>query len=519
MSPWKSRWSRVRLVKTATSKAQPWTRFEGERVGGRPRARRGGSPRPPSRGSSACRSDASGVVRTASARRSPIRYSTVPRSPPSVRPRAARRRPGRLVVVLPLVPVMPTSSSERAGSPRTRRRERSARASASVADAEPGALGLRRGRGGTATAPFLRAALDEAVPVGREARDGHEERAGGAAARVVGHVGDSPARDRRAAPRPRQPGQLAERRHRTTLDGVGSLRRPREHARHPRLDLRPRIGALGDDVAGPVAADDQPPPRGERGGLPRRSGPRRSIMRPGSAVGGIHRAARPGPAAVGRGSTCGLYGTVRRTRPGSSGGTARSWSACSPIAGEDRRGHVAALVAAPRGAVERDEHHERRGAWRGRSRRTTRRGRPSSSGPKHRPSAPFRSSPPPRSPAMAARLPVPSRTTAAHQLGEHVDRRRVDDAAHRDRLELPDDSPARVLDPAHDQRLHEVAAVGDRAHGDGHLQRRDARPPGRRTSTGATARSTSRAASGGRRPRRAARCRWERRSRSRARSG
>ena len=50
MSPWKSRWSRVRLVKTATSNAQPWTRFSSSECDETSSTAWRAAARPPSRG-------------------------------------------------------------------------------------------------------------------------------------------------------------------------------------------------------------------------------------------------------------------------------------------------------------------------------------------------------------------------------------------------------------------------------------------------------------------------------------
>ena len=67
--------------------------------------------------SSACSSGASGVVKPVLIDSSPISVATVPISP-HVRPAASRpARTKNVVVVLPLVPVTPRTSSSPLGSP------------------------------------------------------------------------------------------------------------------------------------------------------------------------------------------------------------------------------------------------------------------------------------------------------------------------------------------------------------------------------------------------------------------
>ncbi len=80
MSPWKSRWSRLRLVNTARSKQTPSTRprlsawLETSRVTAL-------APRWAITARVACRSGASGVVRVAGRTSSPIWVATVPITP------------------------------------------------------------------------------------------------------------------------------------------------------------------------------------------------------------------------------------------------------------------------------------------------------------------------------------------------------------------------------------------------------------------------------------------------------
>ncbi len=116
MSAWKSRWSSDRLVNAPTVNSIPPTRpiasawletsiatFV--------------APRSRMTASSACVSGASGVVKPVLMASSPMRVATVPIRP-LVRPAAcnpARRK--NVVVVLPLVPVTPSTSSSPLGSP------------------------------------------------------------------------------------------------------------------------------------------------------------------------------------------------------------------------------------------------------------------------------------------------------------------------------------------------------------------------------------------------------------------
>jgi hypothetical protein len=75
------------------------------------------TPRSAAAASMACRSVASGVVRTLSTTRSPSRVSTVPISP-VVRPAARSPDSTRYAVeVLPAVPVIPIIVSRAVGSP------------------------------------------------------------------------------------------------------------------------------------------------------------------------------------------------------------------------------------------------------------------------------------------------------------------------------------------------------------------------------------------------------------------
>ena len=114
--PWKSRWSRVRFVKIATSKSIPSTRQSASACDDTSIA----TPRTPfsrMRASIASSSIASGVVCPAVIASSPIRYWIVPITPVSP-PRARNNASTRYdVVVLPFVPVIPTTASDRDGCP------------------------------------------------------------------------------------------------------------------------------------------------------------------------------------------------------------------------------------------------------------------------------------------------------------------------------------------------------------------------------------------------------------------
>ena len=113
---WKSRWSVPKLVYPPTANRVPLTR---PRVSAWLETSMATAVTPRSRATanSACRSLASGVVRTLSSTSSPTRVSTVPIRAvlrPAARRPASRRYP---VVVLPAVPVMPRTASRAVGSP------------------------------------------------------------------------------------------------------------------------------------------------------------------------------------------------------------------------------------------------------------------------------------------------------------------------------------------------------------------------------------------------------------------
>ena len=69
------------------------------------------------RASSPCSSSASGVVWPALSTCAPTRYSMVPITPVGRSPAASSASTSSEVVVLPLVPVMPTTVSRREGCP------------------------------------------------------------------------------------------------------------------------------------------------------------------------------------------------------------------------------------------------------------------------------------------------------------------------------------------------------------------------------------------------------------------
>ena len=167
MSPWKSRWSRVRLVHTATCELETGHPVLHQGVGGdlHHRACPPWSRRRRSRGRG----------------RSPRGWSVRPTAPS--RPRAARsrgcreasagpagggeHRPTRwTVVLLPLVPVTPTRVSSRCGSPA--RATLPGPSPAAVERSEPGHLRRRRRARSvsTAAAPWATASAEEVETVG-----------------------------------------------------------------------------------------------------------------------------------------------------------------------------------------------------------------------------------------------------------------------------------------------------------------------------------------------------------------
>ena len=189
MSGWKSRWSWLRLVNAATANRTPSTRCSSSACEETSIAH-AASPASSIAANVACRSIASGVVRTAAA---PPRRRPRSRSPsrPQRTPAASsswRRR--NVVVVFPLVPVMPTTWSVgrrvaveargRGGHRRCARRRRAPRA--------------RRGRAAAFDDERGGAALDrvggEVVPVAGEARDAEEQRPGPHRPVVEGQGGD-----------------------------------------------------------------------------------------------------------------------------------------------------------------------------------------------------------------------------------------------------------------------------------------------------------------------------------------
>ena len=117
MSPWKSRWSWLRFVKTSAEKRTRSSRCSSDACDDASIAHER-SPASSISRKIRCRSIASGVVRTTPRRSPPTRASTVP-SRPGRRPAAARMAKSRNdVVVFPLVPVTPTTSSSSVGRPK-----------------------------------------------------------------------------------------------------------------------------------------------------------------------------------------------------------------------------------------------------------------------------------------------------------------------------------------------------------------------------------------------------------------
>ena len=119
MSVWKSRWSWVRLVNSATSN---WTASARCSASACEETSIEQARSPPSsiRLKVACRSIASGVVRSTSSSTPPTTCFTVPSSPHRTPAASSISRIRNAVVVLPLVPVTPTTRSSRVGSPQKR---------------------------------------------------------------------------------------------------------------------------------------------------------------------------------------------------------------------------------------------------------------------------------------------------------------------------------------------------------------------------------------------------------------
>ncbi len=116
MSEWKSRWSWVRLVNTLTSK---WIASARRRTSAceETSITQALSPASSMRANVACRSIASGVVRSTSSTSPPTTRCTVPSSPQRRPEASSSERTRKAVVVLPFVPVTPTTSSSIVGSP------------------------------------------------------------------------------------------------------------------------------------------------------------------------------------------------------------------------------------------------------------------------------------------------------------------------------------------------------------------------------------------------------------------
>ena len=113
---WKSRWSWVRLVNTRQAKRMPDARPSSSACEETSIAQ-ALSPASTIARKVACRSIASGVVRSTSSSRPPTTRLTVPSSPQRRPAASSRWRTRKAVVVLPFVPVMPTTSSSAVGWP------------------------------------------------------------------------------------------------------------------------------------------------------------------------------------------------------------------------------------------------------------------------------------------------------------------------------------------------------------------------------------------------------------------
>ncbi len=166
MSPWKSRWSWLRFVKTSAAKRTQSSRRSADACDDASIAHER-SPASSISRNSRCRSIASGVVRCTPRRSPPTRASTVPISP-GRRPAAARIAKSRNdVVVFPLVPVTPTTSSSRVGSPK--KTSAAGAIAARASRTTSCGTGTSSTRSTTrATAPFETASRAKSCPSARE---------------------------------------------------------------------------------------------------------------------------------------------------------------------------------------------------------------------------------------------------------------------------------------------------------------------------------------------------------------
>ena len=116
MDGWKSRWSWVRFVNSATAQWIAAARCSSSACEETSITQ---AASPPARicANSRWRSIASGVVRTTGRSSPPTTEVTVPISPVRIPPASSRSRTRKAVVVLPLVPVIPTVRSAAVGSP------------------------------------------------------------------------------------------------------------------------------------------------------------------------------------------------------------------------------------------------------------------------------------------------------------------------------------------------------------------------------------------------------------------
>ena len=119
MSGWKSRWSWLRLVKTEAVQWMPSARRSSsacEEIS----IAQATSPASSISRNVRWRSIASGVVRSIARRSPPTIEATVPSRPHCIPAASSIARTSQAVVVLPLVPVTPTTASRAVGSPEKR---------------------------------------------------------------------------------------------------------------------------------------------------------------------------------------------------------------------------------------------------------------------------------------------------------------------------------------------------------------------------------------------------------------
>ena len=188
MSGWKSRWSCVRLVNTAAATWIPSARRSSsacEEIS----IAHASSPASAIAANVRWRSIASGVVRTTGCSTPPITDLTVPSRPQRRSAASSSERTRNAVVVLPLVPVMPTTgSARRRVAVEARRGDRHRRAD--VRDLHLGHAEAERPRDHQRRRPARDGVGGEVMAVAGEPGHAEEQVAGLHRAVVVGQAGD-----------------------------------------------------------------------------------------------------------------------------------------------------------------------------------------------------------------------------------------------------------------------------------------------------------------------------------------